>query len=404
MEEVLGEMSALLIHRYYSPDSPPYASILKDMRGMLAPHGGCVDILASQPSYKSIDKSKVVAWKIKDDLGIVYRLPVLKSNNQKINKVFNFFWFPFLSFWVVLFGRKYKVVTVSTAPPVLLAFSVALACKIRRMKLVYHCMDVHPEIGQIAGEFNKEWVFNFLIKLDQFTCRVASSIIVLSGDMKQSLLQRDDTLQNKIEIINNYNLGGDQLVKQNFFDQNDGKFRIVFAGNIGRFQNLDILVTALSRANNKANMQLVFVGEGVALDQLKNLVQELKLERFVQFIPHQPIGIAKKIIKDSQIAVVSIQEKIIHYAYPSKTMTYLSLGIPILALVERESELAKTIINHNLGFVCSPKDIESLSNVISNLNNEMQSIDKSNIQKYFRDTFSKDEFQSKLLNTIGSIL
>ena len=148
MEEVLGEMSALLIHRYYSPDSPPYASILKDMRGMLAPHGGCVDILASQPSYKSIDKSKVVAWKIKDDLGIVYRLPVLKSNNQKINKVFNFFWFPFLSFWVVLFGKKYKVVTVSTAPPVLLAFSVALACKIRRMKLVYHCMDIHPEIGQ----------------------------------------------------------------------------------------------------------------------------------------------------------------------------------------------------------------------------------------------------------------
>jgi len=305
----------------------------------------------------------------------------------------------------VLFGKKYKVVTVSTAPPVLLAFSVALACKIRRMKLVYHCMDVHPEIGQIAGEFNKEWVFNFLIKLDQFTCRAASRIIVLSGDMKQSLLQRDDTLQNKIEIINNYNLGSNQLlVKQNFFNQNDGKFRIVFAGNIGRFQNLDILVTALSRANSKANMQLVFVGEGTALDQLKNLVQELKLEGFVQFIPHQPICIAKKIIKDSQIAVVSIQEKIIHYAYPSKTMTYLSLGTPILALVEKESELAETIINHNLGFVCSPKDIESLSNVISNLSNEIQSIDKSNIQKYFKGAFSKDKFQSKLLNTIESIL
>ena len=73
-------------------------------------------------------------------------------------------------------------------------------------------------------------------------------------------------------------------------------------------------------------------------------------------------------------------------------------------MVEKESELAKTIINHNLGFVCSSKDIEGLSNVISNLNNEMQSIDKSNIQKYFRDTFSKDKFQSKLLNTIESIL
>lgn len=397
-------MSVLLIHRYYYPDSPPYASILKDMRGMLALHSRCVDIIASQPSYKSIDKSNFAAWKIKDDLGSVHRLPVYRSSNTKINKMFNFFWFPFLSFWTVLLGKKYNVVIVSTAPPVLLAFSVALACKIRRMKLVYHCMDIHPEIGQISGEFKISWVFGILKKLDLFTCRVAISIIVLSNDMKKSLMQRDEALQNKIEIINNYNLGDSQLGRQNFFDQNDGKFRIVFAGNIGRFQNLDILVTALSRVNNKGNIQLNFVGEGAALDQLKNLVQNLKLESFVQFIPHQPVSIAKKIIKDSQIAVVSVQENIINYAYPSKTMTYLSLGIPILAIVEKESELAKTIINHNLGFVCPPKDIDNLSNVISNLNNVVQSFEKSNIKKYFRSAFSKDEFQSKLSNIMETIL
>jgi colanic acid biosynthesis glycosyl transferase WcaI len=404
VEEVLEKMSILFVHRYYFPDSPPYASILKDMRGMQAFQGGHVDILASQPSYKSEDKSKVIAWKVKDDLGIVRRLPVFKSNNQKINKAFNFFWFPFLSFWVVLFGKEYKVVTVSTAPPILLAFSVALACKIRGMKLVYHCMDIHPEIGRISGEFKREWVFNFLIKLDQFTCRVASRIIVLSGDMKQSLMQRGGALQNKIEIINNYNLGDNQLDKQNFFNQNDGKFRIVFAGNIGRFQNLDVLVTALCQANKKANVQLIFVGEGAALNQLKNMVKELKLEEFVQFIPHQPLEIAKKIIKDSQIAIVSLQEEIIHYAYPSKTMTYLSLGIPILALVEGESELAETIINHNLGFVCSPKDMKNLSDVISNLDKKIQSIEKSNIQKYFNRTFSKSEFQLKFLHLIEAIL
>ena len=91
MEEVLGQMRVLLVHRYYFPDSPPYASILKDMRGILALQSECVDILASQPSYKSIDKSKVVAWKIKDDLGIVHRLPVLKSNNQKLTKCLIFF-------------------------------------------------------------------------------------------------------------------------------------------------------------------------------------------------------------------------------------------------------------------------------------------------------------------------
>ena len=32
------------------------------------------------------------------------------------------------------------------------------------------------------------------------------------------------------------------------------------------------------------------------------------------------------------------------YAYPSKTMAYLEQGIPILAMIEKESDLAQDII------------------------------------------------------------
>lgn len=397
-------MSVLLIHRFYSPDSPPYASILKDMRGMLATQVECVDILTSQPSYKSVDKSRALERKTKDDLGVIYRLPVFKFNNQKISKALNFFWFPFIVFLFVLFGKRYKAVTVSTAPPVILAFSVALVCKIRRMKLVYHCMDIHPEIGRISGEFKKRWVFNFLKKLDVFTCRVASRIIVLSTDMKQSLLQRDESLQDKIDIINNYNLGGGQLGKHAFFDPNDGKFRIAFAGNIGRFQNLDFLVKALAHADQVSNIQLVFVGEGVALKQLKSLVRELNLGEQVQFIPHQTVDVAKKIIKDSQIAVVSLQEKVIRYAYPSKTMTYLSLGVPVLALVEEDSELAKTLMKHQLGWVCSPKNLSKMSDLFLEVGQSNCLFDEGAIQKFFESKFSKQNFKSNFLGLMKDII
>ncbi|MDG6777374.1 glycosyltransferase family 4 protein [Thiomicrorhabdus sp. zzn3] len=363
-----------------------------------------MDILASQPSYKSVDKSKAFDWKVKDGLGVVYRLPVFKFNNQKVNKALNFFWFPFVAFWFVLFGKKYKVVTVSTSPPVLLAFSVALACKIRGMKLVYHCMDIHPEIGQISGEFKKKWVFNFLKRLDQFTCRVASRIIVLSKDMLQSLLQRDPSLQDKIQIINNYNLGGEQLGEQAFFDPNDGRFRVVFAGNIGRFQNLDFLVKALAQADKVSSVQLVFVGEGAALKQLKSQVKELNLEEQVQFIPHQTIDVAKRIIKDSQVAVVSLQDKVIRYAYPSKTMTYLSLGVPVLALVEEDSELAETLIKHQLGWVCSPENLSKMSDLFLEISQSAHEFDEKTIQSFFDSNLSKESFESKFLCLMKAVI
>lgn len=397
-------MSVLLIHRFYFPDSPPYASILEDMRGMLASFEENVDILSSKPSYKSVDVSKSLPLKNKDNLGVIYRLPVFKFNNQKINKSLNFFWFPYIVFWFLLFGKKYKVVTVSTAPPVLLAFSVALACKLRGMKLVYHCMDIHPEIGKISGEFKKKWVFYFLKKMDMFTCRVASRVIVLSCDMRHSLLQRDEGLADKVEIINNYNLGGAQLGEQSFFDPSDGKFRIVFAGNIGRFQNLDVLIKALALSNGADSIQLVFVGEGAALNQLKSLALDFNLEESIQFIPHQPVEVAKKIISDSQIAVVSLQEEVIRYAYPSKTMTYLSLGVPMLALVEEDSELAELLTGQKLGLVCSPKDITKMSVLFSQLNEAVNKLDKNVIQSFFDKNMSKAQFESRFISLMKGIM
>ena len=143
-------MSILLIHRFYTPDSPPYASILKDIRELAISNKYRVDVLSSQPSYKTVDQFKKFQWKIQDDDGCIYRLPVFLFLNQKIAKTLNFFWFPFVVFIFILFGKKYQAITVSTAPPVLLGFFTALACRIRGTSLIYHCMDIHPEIGKIS--------------------------------------------------------------------------------------------------------------------------------------------------------------------------------------------------------------------------------------------------------------
>ncbi|MCW9026134.1 MAG: hypothetical protein OQJ77_02355, partial [Thiovulaceae bacterium] len=51
-------MKILLIHRFYYPDSPPYAKILDDMRSLFLNNGNDVNVLSSVPSYKKVDYSK----------------------------------------------------------------------------------------------------------------------------------------------------------------------------------------------------------------------------------------------------------------------------------------------------------------------------------------------------------
>lgn len=387
----------LLIHRFFKPDSPPYAFILEDMRRLLVEKGVQVDVLSSQPSYKSVDLENKLSWKSEEKDGSnIFRLPVFRFMNQKVSKLLNFIWFPFIVFWFVLLGKKYTAVTVSTAPPVLLAFLVALACKIRNIKLVYHCMDIHPEIGEISGEFKNHMVYSILLWMDRFTCRTATKLIVLSEDMRMSLLNRDANLASKIEIINNYDLNSSGEQEQDFFDKNDGKKRIIFAGNIGRFQNLDNFVLALKNNPRLENFELIFVGEGAALKRLRSLA--FGLGEQIRFIPHQPVALARRMIEDADLAIVSLQREVIRYAFPSKTMTYFAVGTPILVMVEEGSELARFVTSHNLGHVVEPDDTKGIYDFFRTLSEDKIHFDNKNIINFFEQKLSKKQFNKKLIS------
>lgn len=392
----------LLIHRFYKPDSPPYAIILEDMREFLVDSGCVVDVLSSKPSYKSVDKLK--KEKILTRQGsnaTTIRLPVFIFDNQKLSKLLNYFWFPALVFLVILTGRKYQAVSVSTAPPVVLAFLVALATRLRGGKLIYHCMDIHPEIGRISGEFRNPLVYKALIKMDNFTCQVANKIIVLSADMKTSLLARKRNFTDKIEIINNYDLDDGLGSKDSFFPLGINIKRVVFAGNIGRFQNLENFIYALKGKDIIPDFELVFVGEGAALENLKELA--VGLEATVKFYPQQSISVAKRIISESDMAIISLQKSVINYAYPSKTMTYLSVGTPVLVTLDKNSELACFISYNNLGVILEFDDVNAIYNCFKGIASGEIRFNREDIRKVYKEAFSKKHFFNRFKQLISDL-
>jgi len=390
----------LLIHRFFFPDSPPYAIILEDMRKVLISQGYQVDVLSSQPSYKQSDKDikRDIITK-ESDGSTIYRLPVFRFDD-KISKLLNFFWFPLVVFFFLLVHKKYDAITVSTAPQVLLAFLVALVVKLKKSNLIYHCMDIHPEIGRISGEFSNKIVFNSLMWMDHTTCKIASSIIVLSLDMKSSLLARDQELEDKIVVINNYDLSLNEEIdtQENYFENNGQVKRVVFTGNIGRYQNLEYFIQALLENEPLENFELIFVGEGSALNKLKELAQPLR--KNVKFIPHQTIAVARQIISEADMGIVSLQDEVIQYAYPSKTMTYLAEGTPILLNTNGDSEIAKFVTSKQIGIQVDAKNVEKTYKVFEDLSKSNLSYDREYVKNIFKENFSKEIYNQKISNLL----
>src|SRR5699024_6155739 len=98
------------------------------------------------------------------------------------------------------------VVMCSTSPPVMLAAAVSLAARLKGARFIYHCMDIHPEIGALSGEFRNPLVFRILQAVDRATCRRSAAVVVLSGDMRNALLERDSRLADRIVVLNNFDL------------------------------------------------------------------------------------------------------------------------------------------------------------------------------------------------------
>lgn len=360
----------LAIHRYYWPDAPPYASLLRSIVARWTDAGHEVDVLSSQPSYKPELANERRPDRERVDDATVHRLDVRPDRSGGLaRRLLNLVRFPTLVTWRILRGPAYDVIMCSTAPPVLLGAAVSWAARRRGAAFVYHCMDIHPEIGAISGEFANPWVRRVLLHLDLAACRRAAAVVVLSGDMRDSLLGRDPSLADRVVVINNFELPDfDTRVAASPLPPAPDRLRVVFTGNIGRFQALEPIVAAVLEGDDLDDVELVLMGEGAAKAGLVRRLEQAPAERRrrVRFLPHGSPAEARALAETADLGLVSLTPKVIAYAYPSKTATYLAASLPVLVSVDAGSELARTVADEGVGAVL-PSDAAGIRDVLGDL-------------------------------------
>ncbi|MGR3572925.1 glycosyltransferase family 4 protein [Brevirhabdus sp.] len=344
-------MKLLLTHRFFWPDTAPYALILRAIGDALVEDGHDVHVLSSMPSYRS--ETHPDETPPRETLGALQVRRIRVFGNEKRNplcRLANVVLYCRALFITVLRLRP-DVVTASTFPPVVAAWSASLAAQIVGARFVYHVQDIHPELSQFSGgRLGRGLPRRLLRWLDNQTLRRAETIVTLSEDMAKTLRARG-LGPLAIAVINNPALETDgktiapppELVKQ------AGTIRVIFAGNIGRFQNLPLLAEGVAQCfDAHPELELMFLGDGEALPDLK---ERWRIHPQVRFAPFLPFAQASALIEEADVGLVSLNPKIYKVAYPSKIATYQNLGLKILALVEPESQLARDLERRGGGAV-----------------------------------------------------
>jgi len=354
-------MKILLVHRYYWPDTPAYAQMLHLMAKRFVEAGHEVTVLSTQPSYNDSIGEKLPGKQTVDGVTI-YRTPLLKEQKTKLLvRAINVVLFvgSLAAHWLLRWG-KYDLMTVASFPPTVMGVMARWLTWLTGSRYLYHCQDLYPETAQATGLIKRPWLGKLAKKIDVRTCQRAASLVTLSGDMVNTL--RDRGLEDaNFTVINNFIIDklDDSVEIPDELVRSGDKFRVVFAGNMGRFQNLPNLMDAAKSFSDNDQIEFCFIGGGAMTERLRERAGEC-LGKTIHFYPFQPLPIVLKLLADAQLAIVSLSPGVIHTAYPSKTMSYLEAGCRILAVLEQETELASLVRDENLGTVCEDTSVDGI--------------------------------------------
>ena len=185
----------LLVHRFYAPDVTTYSSMLAMIAHQLALDGFDVSVYTTQPSYNDVYDGPALPSKRIEDGVKVFRCSI-PGGGTSLGRLLGGLLFGIrLVFHALTHRTKYDAIMVSTVPPVLMGQFGLMASLAANAQLLYHCMDLYPEIAVASGNAPRGPISRIATALDNATISKSARTIVLSGDMERTIAARGSSTE-----------------------------------------------------------------------------------------------------------------------------------------------------------------------------------------------------------------
>jgi len=173
-------------------------------------------------------------------------------------------------------------------------------------------------------------------------------------------ISSDEKVQNKVVLLSN------GVNTRHFVPSTKAKKnQIVYAGNIGYAQDLELVILAMKIVSEKYPLKFIIAGAGDIKEHLEEVVRTEGLKDIVLFPGTIPREEVPKLIAESMIGISPLKDiGTLEYAAPTKVYEYMSCGTPFVACGRGE---ISRIANSSGGGVIADNTPEAIAGTIIEL-------------------------------------
>ena len=334
--------------------------------------GHSVEVVTAFPNYPSgrlYDGYRVRPHQREIIEGVeVNRVAIYPSHDQSsVKRIANYLSYVISATLYGIFrARDFDV--IYAYPPPTVGLAAAAIGLVRRRPFVQDIQDLWPESVTGSGMAGTGAMGRMLGWMCNFVYRRAARVVAQSHGMAGRLAERG-VPREKLDVIFNWadedaaaRSGTADLAPYGF----DGRFNIVYGGNLGRMQGLDTLIRAAQLAARQApELQLLLIGDGIESDRLRALAAEIGADnvRIAPGVPRYQVG--DIFAAADVLALHLIDDPLFEVTIPQKTQFYMAMGKPVLIGVRGEA--ARAVVDHGAGLAAEPGNIEAMAEAMVRL-------------------------------------
>ena len=297
------------------------------------------------------------------------------------------------------------------SPPLFLGLTAASASAVWGCPFIFWVNHLWPRAA-LSLEFMQEGpLYRLACAMESFIYRRAARIFVYSKEMLEEVVGggADRTrlechplwIDTKIFFPDPQ---GAEKVRRDYGWE--GKFVVLYGGNLGLAQGLDVFIESARILREFQDIHFVLLGSGVAKDNLANLVAKYQLTN-VEFISHQPKEQVPAFFSAADLLFAHLKAAPHRVGtVPEKILAYMACGRPVL-MAAQEGAALEVIRKHRCGLAVPPDAPESVARAIVSLYEDSSPVESMGregrraVETHFGDSLVLKAMEASMVNLAG---